>query len=152
MRVVFRLALFITMLSLTACVSYLNLDEGILSFKRGDYREAFILLKPEAAKGAVDAQYAIGFMYYYGLGVTEDRTEAWLWINRAATAGLPAAVSARDILSTCHAISCHDAEELCRDPYPSSRPLFCGKAKLICPYNCPILNPIYTGRTRRPYR
>lgn len=52
-----------------------NLQEGIKSFKVQNYRHAFIRLRPEAEKGNPDAQYAIGFMYYYGQGVVENRHE-----------------------------------------------------------------------------
>ncbi len=64
------LVLSFILLSLTACamnsVNSLNLREGIHSFKRQNYRSAFIRLMPEAEKGNVDAQYAVGYMYYYG--------------------------------------------------------------------------------------
>ena len=75
---------------LASCITgALNLREGIASFKAQDYRKAFIRLKPEAEKGQPDAEYAVGYMYYYGQGVVEDRQKAWYWINRAAEAGQP---------------------------------------------------------------
>ncbi|MCL5271788.1 MAG: sel1 repeat family protein [Gammaproteobacteria bacterium] len=84
---------------MVACVSNpLNFREGIQSFKAQDYRRAFIRLKPEAARGQPDAQYAIGYMYYYGQGVVEDRKKAWYWINMAAQAGQPDAIVATQIL------------------------------------------------------
>jgi TPR repeat protein len=84
---------------MAACISSaFNLHEGIQSFKMQDYRRAFIRLKPEAAKGQPDAQYAIGYMYYYGQGVVEDRKKAWYWINMAAQAGQPDAIVATKIL------------------------------------------------------
>lgn len=82
-----------------SCVSQLNLKEGIASFKVQNYRQAFIRLLPEAKKGQPDAQYAVGYMYYYGQGVIENRKLAWKWINIAATAGQPEAIAARDLLS-----------------------------------------------------
>lgn len=75
-----------------------NLREGIQSFKAQDYRQAFIRLKPQAEKGQPDAQYAVGYMYYYGQGVVEDRQQAWYWINCAAKAGQPDAIEAARIL------------------------------------------------------
>lgn len=83
--------------SLTACAG-LNLKEGIQSFRAQDYRKAFIRLKPEAQKGQPDAQYAVGYMYYYGQGVVENRKKAWFWINKAAGVGQPDAVAAVKIL------------------------------------------------------
>lgn len=76
-----------------------NLNEGIASFQVQNYRDAFIRLTPEAKKGNRDAQYAIGYMYYYGQGVVEDRKKAWYWINCAANAGQADAIAAIKILS-----------------------------------------------------
>lgn len=84
---------------MTACITNgVNLREGIESFRVQDYRRAFIRLKPEAKNGQPDAQYAVGYMYYYGQGVVENREKAWLWIHRAARAGQPDAVEAVAIL------------------------------------------------------
>lgn len=99
MRIIFRLALLSTLLfALTACLSGLNLREGIISFRNQDYRQAFIRLKPEAIKGNPDAEYAIGYMYYYGRGVVEDKRKAKIWISKAARVGHPEAVQALKIL------------------------------------------------------
>ncbi|MCX7117161.1 MAG: sel1 repeat family protein [Legionellales bacterium] len=76
----------------------MSLREGIHSFQVQNYRQAFILLKPEADKGQEDAQYAIGYMYYYGQGVVEDRQKAWYWINCAAQKGQADAIVALRIL------------------------------------------------------
>jgi TPR repeat protein len=84
---------------LTGCaMSGYNLREGIKSFQVQNYRQAFIRLKPEAEKGQIDAQYAVGYMYYYGQGVVEDRKKAWYWITRAANAGQADAQEAMKIL------------------------------------------------------
>ena len=84
---------------LTACLfGNLNLREGIHSFKVQDYRRAFIRLVPEAQKGQPDAQYAVGYMFYYGQGVVENRHRALFWINRAANAGQPDAINAITML------------------------------------------------------
>lgn len=88
----------INLLLLSACSSAIHLKEGIDNFRVQNYRAAFIYLKPEAEKGQPDAQYAIGYMYYYGQGVTEDRKKAWYWINRAAIAGQPQAIAAAKMI------------------------------------------------------
>ena len=95
----FRVCLLITVCILSGCVSNgYYLREGIRSFQVQDYRTAFIRLKPEAIKGQPDAQYAVGYMYYYGQGVVENREQAWYWINCAAKAGQKDAVEAVKIL------------------------------------------------------
>ena len=84
---------------LSGCItSGVNLREGIRSFQVQDYRQAFLRLKPEAEKGQADAEYAIGYMYYYGQGVVEDRKKAWYWITCAAKAGQTDAQQAVKIL------------------------------------------------------
>ena len=99
----YKLIRFLTLLVmlsiLTGCyMRDLNLREGIHSFQVQDYRQAFVRLKPEADKGQPDAQYAIGYMYYYGQGVIENRRQAWYWITKAAEAGQSDAQAAVHIL------------------------------------------------------
>lgn len=85
--------------ALSACMSNnARLDEGIRCFRAQDYRSAFIRLKPLADTGSPDAQYAVGYMYYYGEGVTENRKKAMFWIKCAAKKGQPEAVQALKIL------------------------------------------------------
>lgn len=85
---------------LIGCVpSNNNLSQGIIDFRVQNYHAAFLRLLSEAEKGQPDAQYAIGYMYYYGQGVVEDREQAWHWINCAAKAGQPDAVQAVKILT-----------------------------------------------------
>lgn len=100
MYFVLRMALLILLaLPEVACVIRdTNLQEGITCFHVQNYRDAFIHLKPEADRGQPDAQYAVGYMYYYGQGVTENREQAWIWIKRAAAAGQPDAIEAIKIL------------------------------------------------------
>ncbi|KTD31904.1 MULTISPECIES: tetratricopeptide repeat protein [Legionella] len=95
-----RLALliFLTLPEVACVIRDANLREGIACFHVQNYRDAFIHLKPEADRGQPDAQYAVGYMYYYGQGVTENREQAWLWIKRAAAAGQPDAIEAIKIL------------------------------------------------------
>lgn len=90
----------LVLLGLSACATTnaLNLREGIKSFKEQNYRTAFVRLMPEAEKGNPDAQYAIGYMYYYGEGVVEDRKKAAIWINKAAKAGQTDAMTAAKLL------------------------------------------------------
>ena len=101
MRFRVNVMVFFFMLSLlSGCVMTRghNLREGIRSFQVQNYRQAFVRLVPEAEKGQLDAEYAVGYMYYYGQGVVEDRKKAWYWINCAARGGQPDAVAAIKIL------------------------------------------------------
>jgi DamX protein len=47
-----------------------------------------------AQNGDADAQYALGYMYYYGVDTARDKDSAKLWISRAAAQGQPLAKSA----------------------------------------------------------
>lgn len=94
-----KLVILLMVISLIGGCRNVNLSEGIESFRAQDYRKAFIRLKPEAEKGQPDAQYAIGYMYYYGQGVVEDRKLAWFWINKAASVRQPDALAAVQILN-----------------------------------------------------
>ncbi len=94
-----RFVVCVLFFCLAACsVNSLNLREGISSFKQQNYRAAFVRLMPEAEKGNCDAQYAVGYMYYYGEGVVEDRKKAAKWIHKAAEAGQKDAIVAAKLL------------------------------------------------------
>lgn len=94
------LKILIITIMMSGCVkSTYNLTQGINSFKVQDYRSAFIRLKPEAEKGNSDAQYAVGYMYYYGQGVVEDRRKAWFWITKSAESGNKDAIKAVALLN-----------------------------------------------------
>lgn len=80
--------IFIGCMALTACGnSKFLLDRGIESYQEQNYRQAFIRLKPVAEAGNAEAQYALGFMYYYGQGVIEDRKTAVEWFQKSAMQG-----------------------------------------------------------------
>jgi len=68
-----------------------ELQKGKMSFASGDYHAAFHELLPLASEGNVDAEYAVGYMYYYGYGVTRDCESGIFWMKKAADKGnLPA--------------------------------------------------------------
>jgi TPR repeat protein len=94
LRIVQMIGLSSVLLLEGCAMQHANLKEGIESFRVQNYRQAFVHLKPEAEKGQLDAEYAVGYMYYYGQGVVEDRVKACGWITRAAKAGQPDAVLA----------------------------------------------------------
>ncbi|RUR13261.1 tetratricopeptide repeat protein [Legionella sp. km772] len=99
MKYKYKLVILLMATALIGGCRNVNLTEGIESFRAQDYRRAFIRLKPEAEKGQPDAQYAIGYMYYYGQGVIEDRRKAWFWINKAASLRQKDALAAVQILN-----------------------------------------------------
>ena len=94
----FKVVVILVLLNLAACINYTNFYEGIHDFRTEHYRDAFIRLKPEAAKGQPDAEYAIGYMYYYGQGVVQNKEQAAYWILKAKACGQPDASQAVRLL------------------------------------------------------
>ncbi|MCX7121179.1 MAG: SPOR domain-containing protein [Gammaproteobacteria bacterium] len=57
-------------------------------------------IQSAAENGSADAQYALGYMYYYGIGTVQDKQTAGLWIQRSAAQGQPLAKKAWTLIST----------------------------------------------------
>lgn len=53
-----------------------------------------------AENGSADAQYALGYMYYYGIDTIKDQQTAKLWIQRAAAQGQPLAKEAWTLIQS----------------------------------------------------
>lgn len=56
-------------------------------------------IQSAAENGNPDAQYALGYMYYYGIDTVQDRQTAQLWIQRAAAQGQPLAQKALNLMN-----------------------------------------------------
>lgn len=61
-----------------------QLAYGKKLFQDGYYKRAMAQLLPLAAEGNMEAQYAVGYMYYYGFGVAQDSETGDFWIKRSA--------------------------------------------------------------------
>ena len=88
---------FITLIVCSASVSYSQgSNEGLEAYNReaydrGDYAESLRQWKPLAEKGDAEAQYGLGYLYYFGEGVAEDNKTAMKWFLLAAEQGNPKA-------------------------------------------------------------
>lgn len=60
---------------------------------------SFNQVEQAAERGDPDAQYALGYMYYYGQGVPKDDVTAKVWIEKAAAQGQPQAQKALDLIN-----------------------------------------------------
>ncbi|HEC17925.1 MAG TPA: hypothetical protein ENI97_01115, partial [Gammaproteobacteria bacterium] len=69
-------------------------------FAQKRYGQAAALLLPLAQQGYLDAQYSIGYMYHYGLGLPRNEKEAIRWITLAAARGHPLAREALARINT----------------------------------------------------
>ncbi len=72
---------------LAACANQQRMNIAELDFVREHYTLAFNHLQLPARHGDPDAEYAMGYMYYYGKGVVEDRKRAEYWFKLAADGG-----------------------------------------------------------------
>lgn len=57
-------------------------------------------IQEAAENGDPDAQYGLGYMYYYGIDTVRDRETAQLWIKRAADQGQPLAQKALTLMTS----------------------------------------------------
>ena len=89
--------------SLSSCTtsvkSSVELQQGKRSFENGYYKSAMRDLLPAAAGGNAEAQYAVGYMYYYGYGVTQDTDVGHFWIKRAANQHYMPAIKALELIN-----------------------------------------------------
>ncbi len=97
----FLILCLIAMTFLTACATTkpspaqrVELQRIKKNFETGYYKSAMRDALPLAADGIAEAQYAVGYMYYYGYGVTQDVDVGYFWIKRAARQGFVPAVKA----------------------------------------------------------
>ena len=63
------------------------------------FNEAFESLLPLAIQGDPDAQYSVGYLFYYGKGVTKDQETGKKWIQKSAAQGFPNAEKALQLLN-----------------------------------------------------
>ena len=59
-------------------------DDALAAYNRGDYTTALKIFRPLAAQGIAEAQFNLGYMYYFGRGVPQDYAEAVKWHRLAA--------------------------------------------------------------------
>ncbi|PVV07320.1 MAG: hypothetical protein B6D77_14210 [gamma proteobacterium symbiont of Ctena orbiculata] len=67
------------------------LTEAHKAYNIKAYKKVFQLIFPLAAAGNDKAQYALGYLFYYGLGVQKSERQAMHWIQQAAAQGNPKA-------------------------------------------------------------
>ena len=68
------------------------------NFSAGKYRAAFRQLQAPAKTGNPDAQYALGYLYFYGKVTKINEAEALTWFQSAAENGQHEAIYALKII------------------------------------------------------
>jgi len=71
---------------------------GLRWYQQGQYDIARKMWNPMAENGDCDAQYAMGLLYFSGLGVRKSYSNALEWWGRAADQGQPQALSSLGIV------------------------------------------------------
>ena len=59
-------------------------EEGEAAYQRNDYAAALSYWQPLADQGDANAQFRVGALYAFGLGVPEDRAKSIAWLQKAA--------------------------------------------------------------------
>jgi hypothetical protein len=75
-----------------------ELQSGKISFDNGNFKSAFHKLLPLASEGNAAAEYAIGYMYYYGYGTTQDSESGLFWMHKSAEQNYQPAIKALEII------------------------------------------------------
>lgn len=83
---------------LSACTPS-NLDKAKQSYAQKDYTEAFNASLKLAKFGDTKAEYAVGYMYFNGLGTLKDEDMGRYWIRRAAASQYAPAEKALDLIT-----------------------------------------------------
>jgi TPR repeat protein len=96
-----RKLFFLMILMISSCAHVTASSElqlGKKYFETGYYKKAMHELLPLACDNIAEAQYAVGYMYYYGYGVAQDTDTGYFWINRAAAKQFKPAIEALKML------------------------------------------------------
>lgn len=93
-----KIAILSTMIAgsllLASCSTPYRTISAEKDFRQGYYARAFEKLWMPAHSGNPRAQYALGYLYYYGLGTVRDEDLARAWFRHAAECHYPPAVIA----------------------------------------------------------
>ena len=76
--------LLLSFLVLCPLIGKADLIEAEEAFKAHRYAEAFNKFLPDAEKGEYIAQYYVGYLYLYGLGINKDEQRALDYIQKSA--------------------------------------------------------------------
>ena len=70
--------------TILASLTFASFQDGMNALQSKDYKTAFNELLPEAKAGNVDAQTYLGMLYFNGLGIKQDYSQAFHWFSEAA--------------------------------------------------------------------
>lgn len=93
-----------TGLVLTSCASHQKpgtqaYASGKAAYAQQNYGASFQEIQQAAQAGDPDAEYALGYMYYYGKGTPQNTPAAMEWMRKSAAQGQPQAVKALELIN-----------------------------------------------------
>lgn len=109
-----------------------ELQSGKLTFEAGNYNQAFHQLLPIAVNGRREAQYAVGYMYYYGYGTPQDTELGLYWIGQSVQQQYPPAIAALGVIQQ------NEGRPITR---PASQVTYKDEALLPSPPSSPMTPP-----------
>lgn len=68
------------------------------SYFKGDHERAFRISEALAYEGNPEAQYALGYLFFYGIGTAENKALGIAWMEQSAQKGYAKALDAMDTL------------------------------------------------------
>ena len=74
-------------------------NEGVEAFEKGDYKTALSIFEDLSSTNNSEAQYYLGFLYYNGQGVKQDKRFAKQWFGKACDGGVQIACNNYRILN-----------------------------------------------------
>lgn len=91
MRTELRAVVVLTLLSAPMAAPGGEPEDAEAAYRQGDYSGAMALWRRLADDGDARAQFNLGLLYRYGLGVEQDYGQAVFWLRQAAGQGLASA-------------------------------------------------------------
>lgn len=98
MRLIYPVIALMGVLAVTACSTHSGAHRNKQNLAAKDYSLTYEQVREAAQDGDADAQYALGYMYYYGQNVSRNSQQAQFWIRKAAAQKHPQAVKAIAIM------------------------------------------------------
>lgn len=100
MRLIYPVVALVGVLMISGCAHRDGSHHGGHDFAAKNYGLTYEQVREAAQDGDADAQYALGYMYYYGQNVTRNGKQARFWIAKAAAQNHQQAIRALKAMGT----------------------------------------------------
>ncbi len=100
MRLIYPVIALAGFLAISGCAHHNGAHQGGHGFAAKNYGLTYEQVREAAQDGDADAQYALGYMYYYGQNVTRNGKQARYWIAKAASQNHQQAIRALKMMGS----------------------------------------------------